>query len=77
MGYAHVPLVTLEINVKHLVNVIQMGLLTKTVMLMGDAPVPMATLEINVVHVQMDTARTFQGHVLNVRIFEDRIFTST
>ena len=43
---------------------------------MGDAPVPMATLETNVVHVQMDTARTFLEHVLNVRIFEDRTFTS-
>ena len=46
-------------------------------MQMGYAPVPMATLEINVMHAQMDTARTFLEHVLKVRIFEDRIITSS
>ena len=45
-------------------------------MLMGDAPVPMATLESDAMIVNMDTARTFQEHVLKVRIFKDRIFTS-
>ena len=45
-------------------------------MLMGDALVPISTLETNVILVKMDTARTFQEHVLKVRIFKDRIFTS-
>ena len=89
MGYAPVPMATLEINVivvititlgflfVNLVNVIQLGLLTKTVMLMGDALVPISTLETNVMHAQMDTVRTFLEHVLNVRIFEERIITSS
>ena len=50
MGDAPVPMATLEINVIHLVFVIQMGLLTSTVIPMGYAHVSMATLEINVKH---------------------------
>ena len=63
IGDAHVPLVTLEINVTHIVNVIQMGLLTKTVMLMGDAPVQMDIKEPNAMNVKLDLPKILRVHV--------------
>ena len=66
MGYAPVPMATLEINVIHLVNVTQMGLLTSTVIPMGYAPVSMATLEINVIVVITITLGFLSVNLVNV-----------